>query len=352
MVKVLRAILFIINVLFAAALLLSTLAGIVAPSRFMGISILSYGYFVLLLANVLFVLVWLCFSRWEFLLSAAAIVLRFSFIPLFFQTGGSADAERTPDTLKVLTFNTHGFNGLDSDTLMTADSGARLFLDIVDEELPDVICMQEFFSPARVNLKTQLAARGYEYSYGVHGEKTSSTTLLYSRCQLVRGHLMDTCSKFYADLVKNGHKVRICCVHLDSYQLVDEDREGWEKLTSLQPDSSTHRLLGKFSETVRQHEYECDNELLPLVGKTKVPLIIAGDFNDTPASYIYQRLTDSLSDSFVEQGRGFGTTYHGPFPAYRIDYVLHSDGLRPLAYKRIKTNISDHYPIVVTFAFE
>lgn len=352
MVKVLRIIFLIINLFFAGALLLSTLAGTIAPSRYAGISILSYGYFLLLLANLLFVLAWLSFSRWEFLLSAAAIALRFTFIPLFFQVGGTTEAERSPETLRVLTFNTHSFKGLDSDTLMTADSGARLFLDIVDEELPDVVCLQEYFSPAHVDMKSEMTARGYGYRYGVHGEKTNSTTLLFSRCQLVRGHLMDSCSKFYADLVKNGHKVRLCCVHLDSYQLVDEDREGWERLTSLKPDSTTHRLLGKFCETVRRHESECDNELLPLVGRTKVPLIIAGDFNDTPASYIYQRLADSLSDSFVEQGRGFGTTYHGPFPAYRIDYVLHSKGLSTLAYKRVKTSISDHYPIVVTLQFD
>lgn len=352
MVKVLRIIFLIINILFAGAMILSTLAGVLPPSRYVGVSILSYGYFLLLLANILFVLVWLCFSRWEFLLSAVTIIVRFTFIPLFFQIGGTTDVDRSPDNLKVLTFNTHGFNGLDDDTLMTADSGARLFLDILDEELPDVVCLQEYFSPAHVDFRAQMTARGYEYSYGVHGEKTNSTTLLFSRCQLVQGHLMDSVSKFYADIVKNGHKVRICCVHLDSYQLVEEDREGLEKLTSLKPDSTTQNMLGKFSETVQKHEFECDSELMPLVAKTKAPLIIAGDFNDTPASYIYQRLTDSLYDSYVEQGGGFGTTYHGPFPAFRIDYVLHSPELRPLAYKRIKTDISDHYPIVVTFALE
>ena len=52
-------------------------------------------------------------------------------------------------------------------------------------------------------------------------------------------------------------------------------------------------------------------------------------------------------DPYVNQGRGFGTTYHGPFPAFRIDYILHSHDFESLSYKRVKTNISDHYPIVV-----
>jgi endonuclease/exonuclease/phosphatase family metal-dependent hydrolase len=53
----------------------------------------------------------------------------------------------------------------------------------------------------------------------------------------------------------------------------------------------------------------------------------------------------------VEQGRGFGTTYHGYYPAFRIDYVLHSLEFKTLSYKRVKTDISDHYPVVVTLQF-
>jgi endonuclease/exonuclease/phosphatase (EEP) superfamily protein YafD len=85
------------------------------------------------------------------------------------------------------------------------------------------------------------------------------------------------------------------------------------------------------------------------VENSRIPIIIAGDFNDTPASYIYQQATKMLCDPYVEQGRGFGTTYHGPYPAFRIDYILHSEDIKALSYKRIKTNISDHYPIVVQF---
>ena len=78
--------------------------------------------------------------------------------------------------------------------------------------------------------------------------------------------------------------------------------------------------MKKFAETTRQHEREWKEELKPLVEESTVPLIIAGDFNDTPASYIYQQATDLLSDPYVEQGRGFGTTYHGP----RFPHRLHT----------------------------
>lgn len=351
MKKVLRIILLTINLLLVAVFLLSTMAGQIAPSKMAYVSILSYGYVMFLVTNILFIIIWLALSRWEFLISTAAIVLRYSFIPLFFQVGGCPDAENNENTLRVMTYNVHSFKGLDSDTAMKADSGARMFLQLVDEEQPDVLCLQEFFQPRKVKLADSLAARGYKYHYGVHGSNIRSQNILFSRCWMVKGHDIDRRSKFYVDLVKGDNRVRVCCVHLDSYQLTEDDMEGIEKLTHAKPDSSTHKLVAKFKETTLQHEREWIEELQPLIQKTRVPIIVAGDFNDTPASYIYQQITDTLVDPYVEQGRGFGTTYHGYYPAFRIDYVLHSPEFKTLSYKRVKTDISDHYPVVVTLQF-
>lgn len=348
MKKVLRTILLIINLIFAVALILSTLAGTLPPSGWVVVSLLSYGYFLLLAVNVLFIILWLCLTRWEFLLSVAAIAIRFSFVGLFVQVGGTETAEPSDrEQLKVMTFNTHGFKGKDDDTLMTVDSGARMFLRLVDEEEPDVLCLQEYWNVHHMH--DSLYARGYKAHFGVRGAKSYPPTLLFTRCQLVQGYEMDRRSKFYADIRKGELTVRICVVHMDSYHLSDEDKEGFENLTHAKPDSNTHNMLRKFAETTRQHETEWLTQLQPLIEESDgMPLIIAGDFNDTPASYIYQQITQHLTDAYVEEGSGFGTTYHGPYPAFRIDYLFHSQQLQTLAYKRIKSPISDHYPVVVT----
>ena len=223
MKKFFRFILLIVNVLFAAAMLLSTLSGTFAPSRFAAVSILSYGYFVLLLCNVLFIIIWLCMGRWEFLVSVAAIALRFSFVPLFFQVGGTAEADNSDDGLRVMTFNTHGFSGLDSDTVMTRDSGAVLFLRLLDAEQPDVLCLQEFFIPPRMRLADSLAARGFRYHYGVHAANLASPAIIFSRYPFARVQDMDRKSKFCVDIAKGGQEYRVCCVHLNSYQLTEDD---------------------------------------------------------------------------------------------------------------------------------
>lgn len=351
MKKVIRVILLIVNVLFVVALIVSTLAGVFPPSRWAAVSILSYGFIPLLMGNVLFILLWLCLSRWEFLISVVAIAVRFSFIPLFFQVGGTQTVEHDDDTLRIMTFNVHGFKGLDNDTVMTADSGARLFLSLVDEEKPDVVCMQEYFPPSQLRVSDSLKERGLMHCYSVHGEGCRAQSVVFSRWEL-EGHIMDKQSKFYVDLHKLGRTVRLCCVHLDSYELSDDDFKNFEKLAHAKPDSSTHNTLRKFTSTVRKHEHEWLTEILPLIESAECPVIVTGDFNDTPASYIYQQISRRLTDAYVEQGRGFGTTYHGPYPSFRIDYIFHSPTMKTLSYKRIKSPISDHYPIVATLRLD
>jgi len=74
-------------------------------------------------------------------------------------------------------------------------------------------------------------------------------------------------------------------------------------------------------------------------------VVVMGDFNDTPQSYAYRKIKRSLHDAFRRAGNGFGNTYAGELPSFRIDYILFSNSYIPYEFKRIKTNYSDHFPI-------
>jgi endonuclease/exonuclease/phosphatase (EEP) superfamily protein YafD len=75
-------------------------------------------------------------------------------------------------------------------------------------------------------------------------------------------------------------------------------------------------------------------------------VIVCGDFNDTPVSYVYYRLNDGMVDSFTRAGWGTGRTYIGKFPSFRIDYILHSEEFESLFFTRKKVRVSDHFPII------
>jgi endonuclease/exonuclease/phosphatase family metal-dependent hydrolase len=79
--------------------------------------------------------------------------------------------------------------------------------------------------------------------------------------------------------------------------------------------------------------------------KCKTPYLIAGDFNDTPASYVVTQITEKLNNAFIKKGSGFGTTYNGKFPNFQIDYIATSKDLEVLNYKIEKAKLSDHFPV-------
>ena len=79
------------------------------------------------------------------------------------------------------------------------------------------------------------------------------------------------------------------------------------------------------------------------------PVIVAGDFNDTPVSYTYRVMRRGLNDAFVEAGYGAGFTYSGKYPPNRIDYILYSDGIDCIDFDIVKVRYSDHYPVIAYF---
>lgn len=360
MKRVIKAILLILNVVVLLLLVGSTLAGRVAPSRFIWFSLLSYGYLYFLIINIVFVVLWLIMSSKWFLLSLAAIVVRYAFLPLYFQVGGtetvSDETLAEPDVLKVLTFNAHHFHGVSMEEGLT-DSNMTVFLDIVDDEQPDIMALQEYIGHGdTVQLTERLKQRGYVNMTSGYDNGSMTGEVIFSKYPIARVVRIEGPSKLYVNLLWNGDTLRFYCLHLNSYGLDETDHKQIHDISHGNVDSLTVRsTLRKFRETIVAHENEWE-VLKPYFDNHDRLSIVAGDFNETPASYFYHQCRPYLKDSYCEAGQGFSTTYHGSFtrsrnatfPAFRIDMVLHTTDMEAISYKRIKSEMSDHYPVIVT----
>ena len=76
------------------------------------------------------------------------------------------------------------------------------------------------------------------------------------------------------------------------------------------------------------------------------PVVYCGDLNDTPMSYSHHALLRAgRSDAFVESGKGFGHTYIGDAPSFRIDHILHGPAFRSWGYRTLPDELSDHHAI-------
>lgn len=75
------------------------------------------------------------------------------------------------------------------------------------------------------------------------------------------------------------------------------------------------------------------------------PYIVAGDFNDSPASYAVHEMSEGLTNAFRAKAKGYAVTYNGDLPDFQIDYILTNPSFKVLNYNVIKQKLSDHFPV-------
>jgi endonuclease/exonuclease/phosphatase family metal-dependent hydrolase len=77
------------------------------------------------------------------------------------------------------------------------------------------------------------------------------------------------------------------------------------------------------------------------------PVVLLGDFNDSPASATLKSIKGTLVDCFESAGKGPGETFSVKAPKERIDYILCGAGFEPGGPAQVvrTTTASDHFPV-------
>ena len=105
-------------------------------------------------------------------------------------------------------------------------------------------------------------------------------------------------------------------------------------------------IVNKVKQAFPEREKQTD-KVIEHIKNTPFPVIVCGDFNDSPTSYSYRTIKGDLTDTYVESGSGFGRTYIGEFPSFRIDYIFADTTFISSSYKTNAVELSDHHPISV-----
>jgi endonuclease/exonuclease/phosphatase family metal-dependent hydrolase len=109
--------------------------------------------------------------------------------------------------------------------------------------------------------------------------------------------------------------------------------------------ANTHLTSNNNAERLEQA-----HKVVELLGRSKTPTLLVGDLNATPAAPEIKTLTALYDDTWTEVGVGPGYTIEAGNPTKRIDFQLHSAGLRPVKAAVPVTPASDHLPVVASFA--
>ncbi len=358
---ILKKILHILNIIAAICLLLTYIPYHTEANFLPELSLLTYAYPFVLAVNVFFVFLWLVIApRRRILTSAIVIVLHFSFVFRLVNYSGS-DLESEKD-IKVLTYNVQGF----SHKIHEANSEVRKdnmdsIIAYIHESKPDIVCLQDYSAGTKDSSGfhhrlTKVLKYRYCYYFGKGNKNNITDCAIYSKHRIKEGGTIDAESErkfslIYADVEIHGKIIRIYNLHLVSYQLGEEEQDSYSRIIhgDIQKKKEGKGIIKKLmlADSLKKEQLK---SLLPNIQQTKLPYMVAGDFNSTPFSYVYNMFNKELSDVFVSKGSGIGRTYNGVFPAYRIDYIFYPKHLlKAKSYKSPALDFSDHYPVEATF---
>ncbi len=354
-----RLLLFI-NLIFAAAILMAYLGFYISPEVSFVPALFGLAYPILFLANLFFIIIWIFRKKWLFLFSLVAILAGYNFIGDYFQLSGKGlPGDSFDKTLKVFSFNVHSLTA----TNQQFDANTNRIYEYIASENPDVICLQEYTSTGDnyyyplQTLKNKLNADNYYFEsyYNPYAKKIIGMVIFSKYKSAGKGILRhDSTRNFgiYNDLVKDSDTFRVYNIHLESVYLNPSDYEMVKgNIKGEEIRQKSFRVLSKLRKAFKRRALQVellDEEL----NKCPYPVIICGDFNDTPVSYAYKKVSEGLEDAFVQSGSGIGKTFSGRIPFLRIDYILYDPVFTSYGYETERFELSDHFPVSCYLSLE
>ena len=329
----------------AISLLLSYISVFLPPSDAASVLMFFGLYFIpIFIFNLLIFIIALISLNSVAIMTFVVMLPTLFFADLFVKLGKEAPV---PDgePFKILTYNV-GRMRLSSNGLEAAANAARIE-NFIEQEQPDVLCMQEFSLTDKAAYERYIQGMPYRHQYFFGNDRSFFGNVILSKYPIGESgiirfdHSRNMC--VWSDIAFPDDTVRVYNCHLQSStisftnliqrlatkgELTSEVREVHVKLRD--------------ANKIRANQVE---EILAHCGECRYPVIICGDFNDTPVSHTYNKLQRGRKDSFAEAGKGFGASYSYLWPLLRIDYILLPKEFT--AYQNVikKEVYSDHYPV-------
>lgn len=335
------------------ALIVTYLVPYINPGRIWFLPVLGLAAPAIYVTAVILMLYWVIRWRWiQAGIMLLLVVVGFGSVTLFWRP----EIRRSYETqisdrgaVKVMTYNVRGFYGPEG------ESSVGQIVELIREQNPDVVCLQEFNGRlAGASDAFRVLCEDYETArFGAEQDPEpldDAGLAILSKFRILRsGTVLTPHSSVWADLLIDEDTLRVFNNHLHSTAINADDNE---YITTRRFLSDTARevkfrsIVSRLRENSELRAAQVDS-ISTEIRATRWGRLVCGDFNDTPVSYVYRRMSSRLNDAFSECGSGYSHTYRGFFNTLRIDYVLYSEPWQAVSYEVLPVEYSDHHPVVV-----
>lgn len=354
--RFLRGVLFGVNLLAVAPLLLARLAPYVAPSAWFWPQVLAiYAHWWLWLP-LPWLAVWGWRRRWLYLsANAVLLVLCWPIFGHFYQTHEPLAARATD--IRVVSWNVNAFT-----YFYARFEQAVGFLKPLQ---PDVLCLQEYrnklnHTPAGVDPLQKLGEElklPHRIFIDLLPPSQFGLAILSKYPITDGGNLLkedrNANGIAYADLQLYGETVRVYNLHLQSYNFQPGQRRiltprGEEPEVTTRQGWGLIKVLLKTWRKQAEQLAAFEREAAHNAPNT----VVCTDLNNAPYGYFYRRVRGELQDTYRERGSGRGTTYPLGRGPVRIDYVFAGSAFTVAEHRVVPSGgISDHHAVVTRLRF-
>ncbi len=317
-------------------------AGRIDPESNMFAAYIAFGKPILVIINILLFFYWLVRFRYWVWIPLLGLLINYGYITSMYQVYNST--KYANDTqLKIVTYNVHSFGG------EITGFSAKEFADILNKEGVDVLCFQEYRGNGDFTTKDlyNTYSKNFPYSYLPEGRAQA----IYSRYPIKQSQIIEfpntNNGAIWTDIDVKGMTIRVINVHMQTTNL-DRMRSKAAQAREVGDEEKENQIYTQFTDNMEANiiqRAKQAKDIASLVNATETPVILCGDFNDTPGTFTYETLKGNLQDGFLSAGEGYGATYRGLHNLLRIDYLFHSPSLLALKYGTMSYDMSDHNPV-------
>ena len=345
--KIISKLLLVVNVIVAAMLLLSAWGGYITPNTFGWEGSLALLFPFLVLLSFLFMAGWLVVQSRRWLVSFCALILCVFQLRTYCPINMPQPVPK--GAIKVVSYNTYGLGWGLKDSVIY-----KQMMDYLRNSDADLFCAQESNYNLGHKSTVEEAVAHWKYRDSVFIPKSCNALTLFSNYPILDRHVIHSSSPGHVCVAYNvkieGDTVVVVNCHFVSNAINPEDKATYQKIVTISDRDSTSedilRLGRKVNDAGLRRAKQADSLALYLEQQGDRPIIVCGDFNETPLSYVHTRLCRLLNDAYTASGNGPGISYHLNKMYFRLDNILCSSHWRSFGARVDNSQkMSDHYPI-------